>query len=92
MKSKRIDGPSLYLVLGHELAAVSGGHVDPATGKDDGCGEKAPAAKPATTTETETKTRTVEPVVQQAPVVAAQPRPVLRCGTVVPAGYLYRVS
>jgi hypothetical protein len=87
MKSKRIDGPSLYLVLGHELAAVSGGHVDPATGKDDGCGEKAPAVK----TETRTETKTVEPVVQEREVVATPTRPILRCGTVVPAGYLYRM-
>jgi hypothetical protein len=88
MKNKRNDGPSLFLVLGHELAAVSGGHVDPATGKDDGCGEKAPATK----VETKTETKTVEPVEQQqAPVVAVKPRPFLRCGTVVPPGYLYRV-
>jgi hypothetical protein len=90
MKSKRIDGPSLYLVLGHQLAAVSGGHVDPATGKDDGCGEKAPAPKAETTTETKTEVRTEKPVAPAAPAVTAE-RPILRCGTVVPAGYLYRV-
>jgi hypothetical protein len=91
MKSKRSDGPSLYLVLGHELAAVSGGHIDPATGKDDGCGEKGPAAKTETKTETKTRTEVRTQPVEQAKVVPAEPRPVVRCGTVVPAGYLYRV-
>jgi hypothetical protein len=88
MKSKRIDGPSLYLVLGHELAAVSGGHVDPATGQEDNCGDTAPKAE--TRTETKPEVGTEKPVVPAAPAVTAE-RPILRCGTVVPAGYLYRV-
>lgn len=86
--SKRSDrSESLYLVLGHDLAAVTGGH-QLANGQD--CGEKheEPATTPETPVETTTETRTTKRTEVSAQAVV-EPRPrFVRCGAVVPSGYL----
>jgi hypothetical protein len=84
--SKRSDrSDSLVLVLGHDLAAVTGGH-QLANGQD--CGEK--HEEPATTPEqkTETKTETKKRTEVSAQTTGEPERRFVRCGTVVPPGYL----
>jgi hypothetical protein len=80
-RSDRSDSLVLVLVLGHDLAAVTGGH-QLANGQD--CGEK--HEEPATTPEqkTETKKRTEA----SAQTTVEPERRFVRCGTVVPPGYL----
>jgi hypothetical protein len=86
--SKRSDrSHSLLLVLGHDLAAVTGGH-QLANGQD--CGEKheESATQPEPRTEPKTETRTKKRTeVSAQTTVEPEPR-FVRCGTVVPPGYL----
>lgn len=84
--SKRSDrSESLYLVLGHDLAAVTGGH-QLANGQD--CGETHEESATETKTETKVETKPKKRVEASVPaVVEPEPR-FVRCGTVVPPGYL----
>jgi hypothetical protein len=78
-RSDRSD--SLVLVLGHDLAAVTGGH-QLANGQD--CGEKHDESATAPEPTTETKKRTEV----SAQTTVEPERRFVRCGTVVPPGYL----
>jgi hypothetical protein len=80
-RSDRSDSLVLVLVLGHDLAAVTGGH-QLANGQD--CGEK--HEEPATTPEQKTETKKRTEVSAQTTVEPE--RRFVRCGTVVPPGYL----